>query len=153
MKRRGLVALLFLIVSGCGLALPDVEPVSRPLPEIDDPPEIVEPPELVINGEAGKPVTWCWGNACVDGFLNDPSLAPAVAAPFEVLLPAGSRIEGVSAIGPGAPGRQESVEVPFEGTDIGDVPEGAVMLNVFVRFADGGDASYFWALNRPPDTP
>ena len=87
----------------------------------------------------------------MDGFLHAPALAPAVAPPLEVEVPAGGRIEGVSAIGPGGPGQQESLEVPFNGVEIGEIPVGAIMLSVFIRFEDGGDASYYWALNRPPD--
>jgi hypothetical protein len=43
------------------------------------------------------------------------------------------------------------VEVPYEGTQIEDPPAGAVMLNVSISFDDGGDASYYWAVNRTAD--
>jgi hypothetical protein len=145
--------LLTLLMSACGLALPVREPVQEPAPPVVEPTQLVEPPKLEINGVAGELVTWCWKGGCADGFLHDPALAPAIAAPFEVQLPAGSRIESVSAIGPGAPGRQQSVEVPFDGSTIGEVPDGAIMLNVFIRFAEGGDGSYYWALNRPVESP
>ncbi len=148
-----MVALLVVLVTGCDVGVPQVAP-AEPMPAgVDEPPPLVEPPDLVINGEPGRPVTWCWDGACVDGFIHDPRLVPAIAEPFEVELPAASRIEGIYAIGPGAPGARESIEVPFAGTDVGDVPEGAIMLNVFIRFGDGGDASYYWALNRPVESP
>ena len=148
-----MVTFLVVLVTGCDVGVPQVAP-AEPMPAgVDVPPPPNEPPDLFINGEPGRPVTWCWGGACVDGFLHDPRLAPAIAAPFEVRLPAGTRIEEVSAIGPGAPGGQEFIEVPFGGTVIGDIPEGAIMLNVFIRFVDGGDASYYWALNRPIESP
>jgi hypothetical protein len=105
--------------------------------------EIVDPPPTTINGVAGKPTTWCWATACVDGVASGPDGLPIISSPFEVRLPDGAQIEAVSAYldRPGAP-----VQVTWEGTEIGPVPEGTVMLNVFVRLAPNGDASYYWAI-------
>ena len=148
---RRVVALVGLVVgiSGCGLI--PIAPERMPAPdEVAEVAELEEPPPVVINGVAGRPVSWCWGGGCSDGFVNSPNILPAVNPPFDVQLPPSSRIEGVAGVGPAAAGGR-SVEVPHQDTEIGDVPDGAVMLNVFIRFDNGGDASYFWALNREAD--
>jgi hypothetical protein len=133
--------LLLFALAGCGLV-----PVTTVQPAA---PDIVEPPELLINGTAGKPTSWCWGHSCVDGILGFAGGLPVVGPPFEVELPAGASIEGASAIGPGHPAEREQVQIPFTDTTVGAVPDGAVIVTVFVRFAQGGDAGYAWALGRP----
>jgi hypothetical protein len=149
MRRVAVFVGLALGLSECGL-MPSEANRDQPAPEDLPMPDVQEPPPLVINDVAGRPVSWCWGEACVDGFVNSPVILPAVNPPFEVILPAASRIEGVAAVGPQAAGGR-TVQVPFEGTQIEELPADAVMLNVFIRFDDGGDASYYWALNRTAD--
>ena len=145
MRRATLLVAMAMVVSGCGWW----EPAPRPRPAEAEPgPALQQPPPLLINGVAGRPVSWCWIGGCADGFVNSPLILPRVSPPFEVELPQGARIEGVAGVGPAAAGGR-SVEVEHEGTEIGDIPEGAVMLNVFVRFDAGGDASYYWALADP----
>lgn len=131
------------MVSGCGWLL---EPAPQADPaEEDAAPALQEPPPVLLNGVAGRPVSWCWVGGCADGFVNSPDILPKVSPPFEVELPRGARIEGVRGAGPAAAGAK-SVEVEHDGTEIGDVPDGAVMLNIGIRFDQGGDASYYWAL-------
>jgi hypothetical protein len=149
MRRVAVLAGLIVSISGCGL-IPIAPERMPPAEEAADPEQVDEPPPVVINGVAGRPVSWCWGNACVDGFVNSPDILPAVTPPFDVHLPPGTRIEVVGAVGPAAAGG-ERVNVPYEGTEIGAVPGGAVMLSVSIRFDEGGDASYYWALDREPD--
>ena len=90
------------------------------------------------------------GQRIVDGFVNSPDILPAVTPPFDVHLPPSTRIEVVRGVGPAAAGGK-SVNVPYEGTEIGAVPEGAMMLSVSIRFDEGGDPSYYWALDREAD--
>ena len=146
---RRVVALAGLVVGIAGCGLIPIAPERMPAPdEVPVPGELEEPPPVAINGVAGRPVSWCWGGGCADGFVNSPDILPAVNPPFDIQLPPGSRIEGVEAVGPAAAGGQR-INVPYEGTEIGEVPDGAMMLSVFIRFDEGGDASYYWALNRP----
>ena len=108
-------------------------------------PQIVDPPPTTINGVAGKPTTWCWAGTCVDGLPPGPAGLPAISAPFEVKLPDGARIEGVSAYLDRA---GAAAQVTWEGTQIGPLPDATIILNVFVRLAPNGDASYHWAVEE-----
>lgn len=147
MRHVAAVGIVVLLVA-CGLVEPMPEPAAerpggeRPLP-----------PPAFISGVAGKPVSWCW-QGCVDGFVNHPAVLPKALPPFELELLDGAVIERATAIGPpranGITDR-ERTEVTVNGTTLGEVPEAAEMLSVFVRFAQGGDASYMWALDRPSD--
>lgn len=133
-----------LLVCACGL-LPSA-PDQRPAPAEAEPvPALQEPPPVLINGVVGRPISWCWVGGCADGFVNSPVGLPEVSPPFEVELPEGARIEGVRGVGPAAAGGQ-SMAIEHDGTEIGDVPDGAVMLNIGIRFDQGGDGSYYWAL-------
>ena len=102
---------------------------------------------MLINGVAGKPISWCLAGGCVDGFVNSPELLLEIGPPFAVEMPEGGHIERVSARGPGMPGQQPRFDVRWTRQTIGGAPEGAVILDVFVRFDNGGDASYAWALD------
>jgi hypothetical protein len=155
MRRAAILAFLVFGLSACGLFSPEPDrdppvPMGPAIPVAPVPGNLDEPPATFINDVAGRPVSWCWGNGCADGIVTSPLGLPAVTPPFKVTLPPDSHIEGVEAVGPAAPG-DESVAVPFDGTEIGEIPPGAVMLNVFVRFEPGGDASYYWAVNRGDD--
>lgn len=150
MQRLILLVGLALVVCGCGLLPPQPPAEAVPVPAVPEPPAqdvpaLQQPPPVLINGVAGRPVSWCWIGGCADGFVHSPLVLPEVSPPFEVELPEGARIEGVAGVGPAAAGGVR-VEVEHDGTEIGEVPDGAVMLNVFVRFDLRGDGSYYWAL-------
>lgn len=115
-----------------------VEPVTAP---DSDRPVGDRPPPALINGVPGKPVSWCWGSACVDGFVNSPAILPEAEPPFEVEVIEGAVIEGASAIGPPGPEGitdRERTEVALDGTTLAAIPDDAEMLSIVVRFANGG---------------
>ena len=152
MRRLAVLSGLGLLLCACGLLEPAPVPIPVPAPaeEVPAAPVIQPPPAVLINGVAGKPVSWCWATACFDGFVNSPLILPAVEPPYEIELPEGARIEGVFAVGPFAAGGEE-MRVEREGMELGEVPDGAVMLNIGIRFDQGGDASYYWAINQADD--
>lgn len=135
------LAVLLAGLVGCGSPAPPSTPGMTPTRGA---PELVEPPAAFINGVAGQPVSWCW-RGCADGSVEDPSTLPVIAPPFELEMPSGSRIVGVTAWDDQRPNPQPHYPA-FASDAIGSLPESAVMLAVFVRFAGGGDAEYFWAL-------
>ena len=62
MRRVAVLAGLIVGISGCGL-IPIAPERVPPAEEAADPEQIEVPPPVVINGVAGRPVSWCWGNA------------------------------------------------------------------------------------------
>lgn len=145
---------LALVLSACGFLAPDGTVPGQPQQPIQEPPvpELEEPPDAFINGAPGRAVSWCWTGGCADGFVDDPSILPAVGAPFALTLAQGWRVEGVSAVLGEFPDLR-TVEVAHDGIAIGELPAGAVMLNVFARHENGGDASYYWAVIPPGSGP
>ena len=111
-------------------------------------PDLSMPPGASIDGVAGRPVSWCWANACADGAL-DAAPNPALADPHHFTLSDGSSVTSLEVtVLTDAASAGVSVAVDADGR-IGSLPAGAWRyLVAFVRFAGGGDASYAWSLSR-----
>lgn len=110
------------------------------------PPPEPGPPALSVNGVAGVPANYCWLNTC--GQSSDDLLSlPEIRAPIEVvLLPADAEIAAVLAIRVDDDGSEEVTEVPFDGATFGALPRDATRLSIFLRFENGGEATYLWSL-------
>ncbi len=103
------------------------------------------PPPVCIHGVAGLPGSWCW-EGCADGGPGAPEGLPVAAAPLQVTLPEASRITSASAFLPGAPHDHHYLDVEG-GTTLSGLPPTTGMISVSVFWAEGGDASYFWAIS------
>lgn len=151
--KGSLLALTF-VLAGCGAVAPPSarsEEAISPTAAPSSSPTAFEtlpfdlPPEVTIHGVAGKPSSWCWGG-CVDGAPGEPGALPIARQPLVVSIPADSYIESatVSTVQRG-PGNQYDLEI--EGTHlVGTLPPGAVSISVSLRWPDGRDATYHWAL-------
>jgi hypothetical protein len=126
--------------------LPSV-PASVPHPTEAPPLEPVgDVPRMTINDVAGSLVSYCWADGCADGVLPDPSTLDPVTPPFGVRMPAGGTIEHVVAVGPNPADEHNQIDVEFEGSRIGELPEGTVMIQVSVTLAPAGSAFFVWAI-------
>jgi hypothetical protein len=130
------------------------EPVDRDgdgiVGETDEVPFVADdPPDATISGVAGHPVSWCWGNACVDGFVTiaGADQLPGVSDPSFVQVPMGTRVESAQVWRPG--GQEDSLNIPFEGLTLEPIPHGAVILFVSIRGESGGDVTYAWHVVSP----
>ena len=101
------------------------------------------PPEVAVNGAAGKPFSWCCGNACADGaFQAQPldTLSAWPGSPTIITLDEPGTVVAVEVYGADA----VRAAVPFDGTTIGTLPPGAwERILVSVQY-DGGNATYSW---------
>jgi hypothetical protein len=70
-----------------------------------------------------------------------------VRPPFDVRLPEAGTIQSVTAVGPDELAPDNRIEIGFEGSRIGDLPEGTVMLQVFLSLQPAGDAFFVWAVD------
>jgi hypothetical protein len=104
-------------------------------------------PQMTINGVAGSLVSYCWVDGCVDGVLPDPSRLEAVRPPFDVRMPEAGTIASVTAVGPDELAPDNRIEIGFEDSRIGDVPEGTVMLQIFLSLQPAGDAFFVWGVD------
>ena len=118
--------------------LPPSSAAPRPTPFVPD-----LPPEVAVNGVAGKPFSWCYGNVCADGAFQ--------AQPLDI-LPEWPGSPAVITFGePGTlvnaevyDGDAVTAAVQFDGTTIGVLPPGAwERILVSVQYA-GGNATYSW---------
>lgn len=133
----------------------ETEGPGTPLPSASDqlpPPSTIPqatpfipdlPPEVAVNGVAGKPFSWCYGNACADGAFQAQPLdilpawpgSPAIITFGEPGTVVGAEVYGADAV---------RVAVPFDGTTIGVLPPGTwERILVSVQYA-GGNATYSW---------
>lgn len=133
----------------------EIEGSGTPLPSASDqlpPPSTIPqatpfipdlPPEVAVNGIAGKPFSWCYGNACADGAFQAQPLdilpgwpgSPAIITLGEPGTVVGAEVYDADAV---------SVAVPFDGTTIGVLPPGTwERILVSVQYA-GGNATYSW---------
>jgi hypothetical protein len=159
-----LIVLLFLLVGlcGCGWLVPDgprmPEPADGDGNGIAGQPEdgavpgvmpVVPPPDATIDGVAGHPVSWCWGGACVDGFVTiaGANKLPGVSDPSVVQVPPGTMIESAQVWGAG--GQDQSMTVAFEGLTLASLPDDAVILLVSIRAGSGEDVTYAWHVVEP----
>lgn len=132
-------------IEGWAPAPSEVAPAPPPVEGPDT------PPLAAINGVEGVLVSFCWKLGCADGVPGAPDTLPTISPPLDLEIPDGASVAGVTAWN-GLQINPRSLEVPFEGTSIGDVPEGTAMLSVFVTFDQGGDAVYYWHFVDPGAT-
>ena len=142
--RLAIPVVVMLALASCGIANPFVNPTPEPPRDVVI--ETTEPPPLFINGVAGRAISWCWVTSCVDGAIPEPDGLPEVTAPFELQVPENAAIEGISVYLRGDMDRRNPVNVAHTELTLGPVPEGAVILTVFVFLEPSGDAFYAWAL-------
>lgn len=112
------------------------------------PPVPDSPPAVTIGGVAGEPVTWCYGNGCVDGVYVGPVEGlPAAGTLGPVEAPAGSEVTSVRVFASDG----TSADVPSTGFEIGPLPAGSwERLSVSVAYGVGSDALYMWRLALGP---
>jgi len=120
----------------------DPDPIDRVFPSGSDLPLL--PPVVMVDGIAGRVVSYCVPGSCADGVLtaNEPFLAD----PTSLDVPGFATLVSVNVQGE-APSSEVSVPVGADGS-LGPLPSGSWRyLTVFVRFP-GGDAFYAWSLTR-----
>jgi len=131
------------LVPGGGVA-PAASTMPVDTTEFASPPAPDAPPAVTVGGVAGEPVTWCYGNACVDGVYVGPAedlpaaqtLGPVEASTgFETMR---ARVFATD---------DSSADVPVNGMDLGPLPAGQwERLEITVTFGGGSDATYMWRL-------
>jgi hypothetical protein len=142
------VALLILSACGSGMPTPVAQPTKEPVAEepgidFDDMPT---PPLAAANGVEGFLGTFCWVSGCADMFGPPPmDVVPRVTLPVHVTLPPDVETVQVTAIVAGNPPEFVELDVNLL---IEELPPATFMLNVGAWFRQGGDASFWWALEE-----
>jgi hypothetical protein len=111
--------------------------------EVTPPPSPDSPPEVRLAGVAGEPVTWCYGNACVDGVYVGPVEAlpqPAELGAFDASV--GFNVTAAHVFGSDG----TSAAVSLTGNEVGELPGGEwERIQISVTFGSG-EATYLWRL-------
>ena len=157
MLRVATVAVLGLVLAGCGAdtapvsATPRESPiVDGPLefpPEVTFPPDMVRPPATVLNGINGRTATVCGERfgGCLN--VSDPPRAeglPLVLPPFHLAIPEGTTVASATAW---VMGRElEGQGLGFSDTRLGTPPDGTYAIDVLVAWPDGSHVVYQWGL-------
>lgn len=123
---------------------PAVSALASDAVELTSPPPPELPPALSVGGVPGDPVSWCYGNACVDGlFVGPADQLPAVTSLGPVEAGASFEVTGVRVFARDG----SSADVPFDGVEIGPIPVGGwERLQLSATFGPGTDATYLWQI-------
>jgi hypothetical protein len=148
MRLAPLLPIALLVACGSG-SVPSTDGAAQG-PAVT-PIEIVPPPTVLLNGVAGRPITWCGENGCVDGMIVNIEDYPVVSEPGTV---APTRLGAVEDVQMTNAEGSAWEDVPFDGFRIGEFPPGDwPVLTLFIRYRGGGDAFYAWRVDHPASSP
>lgn len=140
MRSSAVVVSLFLL-GACSAVEPTPSDLAARFADIHD------LPDVRLNDVSGSAVGWCPPeDACVEGPGADEATAPRASEPLTAHLPAGATIARATALGPATSGGRVDLEVEVEGTTVGPLPPGTVLLELTVILADERSVGYVWAV-------